>query len=65
MIKEYDNLLSNSNFVCVQHGHLINSNHVVRIDKANMILHLNCDHYITNFAEEKGAVARSTIIPQI
>lgn len=45
-LKEYENLLSGSNFVRVHHGHLVNLNHVVRIDKSNMTLHLSCEQQV-------------------
>jgi two-component system, LytTR family, response regulator len=45
-LKEYENLLSGSGFVRVHHGHLVNLAHVVRIDKANMTLHLPCNQQV-------------------
>lgn len=40
-LKEYDQLLTPSGFVRVHHSHLINLNHLVRIDKVNMTIHLS------------------------
>ena len=57
-LKEYENLLSASGFVRVHHGHLVNLTHVVRIDKANMTLHLSCDQQVPISVRKKEMLLR-------
>ncbi|MCB9187133.1 MAG: response regulator transcription factor [Flavobacteriales bacterium] len=40
-LKEYEVLLSPSGFARIHHSHLINLNHIQRIDKVNLTVHLN------------------------
>jgi len=39
-LKEYDMLLSSHEFVRIHHSHLVNLNHILKIDKVNLTVHL-------------------------
>lgn len=45
-LKEYDLLLAPSGFVRIHHSHLINLDHIQRIDKVNLTVHLNSDQKV-------------------
>ncbi|MBI1288400.1 MAG: response regulator [Flavobacteriales bacterium] len=57
-LKEYEVLLSPSGFVRIHHSHLINLNHIQRIDKVNLTVHLSADQKVPISVRKKDELLK-------
>lgn len=57
-LKEYDQLLSPSGFVRIHHSHLINLEHINRIDKVNLSVHMSKDQKVPISVRKKDELMK-------